>query len=57
MTPKANKCKFKSDSKIGDKHWEWCSLYNAETSKLDCDNCEFRELNKKPLRIRREIIS
>ncbi len=57
MTLEENSCRFKSVLKLKDKQWDWCFLFNAETSKLDCDKCEYRALYKKPLRIRREIIS
>ena len=50
-------CGFRSFVRIGDRHWEWCSLYNTETSKLDCDICEYSRLYRKPIELRKEIIS
>jgi len=57
MVSRDDPCRYKSILKLVDKQWEWCSLYNAETLKLDCDKCEYRKLYKKPLRFRRELIS
>ena len=50
-------CRFRSVVMIGNRRWEWCSLYNAETSKLDCDMCDYRKLYREPMELRREIIS
>ena len=49
--------RFRSFVRIGDRRWEWCSLYNAETSKLDCDICEYSGMYRKPIELRKEIIS
>jgi len=57
MVSKERQCRFKSLVRIRDKLWEWCSLYNAEISKLDCNKCLYKGLYDKPLRTREEIIS
>ena len=47
-------CGFKSVVKIGDQQWEWCSLYHAEITELDCEKCEYRELYQEPPEFHRE---
>lgn len=44
MVYEGDRCKFRSVIKLGNKEWEWCSLYNAEILKLDCETCEYLKL-------------
>ncbi|MEM2896080.1 MAG: hypothetical protein QW265_01285 [Candidatus Bathyarchaeia archaeon] len=46
MVSEEDRCRFKNFVEIGEKRWEWCFLYNAEVSKLDCDRCGYKPLHE-----------
>jgi len=47
MVSQKHECRFRGslrmEDKMEDKEWDWCFLYNGETSRLNCERCQ---LNK-----------
>jgi len=43
MVSQKHECRFRGSLKMEDKEWDWCFLYNGETSRLNCERCQ---LNK-----------
>jgi hypothetical protein len=40
MVSQKHECRFRGSLKMEDREWDWCFLYNGETSRLNCEQCQ-----------------
>ncbi|GEM_PF-2522681 len=57
MVSEEYECRFRGSMKMGEQEWDWCFLYNCETLRLDCERCEFKELDLRTSRNRKEVVA